>query len=267
MPYREVIRAGKLGGRLAGHARTNARRVAASATAPFRDRLSPEREFLDLYQYQVAVGEELDRMRAELVAIDDRHAREQERDRQLRDQRDAWVAEMRPALVNLKDTLEGSYGPGTSRKVFQEDPPRLPDDPVGVYRVAKRIFDTLIDPAFELRPAQPGVAINPRVLAESFERPLRGLGEVLERLHDSENETRHTQSQKDELLERIEVYSARVGRLYEALFEIAGYDRLAKRGHDFSPNRSETARNLPALPPAAAALPCARPVKSLEEPR
>ncbi len=229
MPYKQVIRADKLGGEVSSHAQQHARRVALSACEPFRDEMPPDQEYLDLYEYQVKVGEKLDQMRRELATIDDRHATEQELDRQLRDQRDAWVAEMREAMINLKETLDGSYGPGTSRRVFREDPPRLPDDPVALYRFSKRAFDTLSSPGFELKPTQPGVAINPRVLAQGFERPLGGLGEALERLHASRSETRHTQSEKDALLERALVYNGKVARLYEALYDIAGHERLAKR--------------------------------------
>ncbi len=262
MPYREVIRAEKLGGRVAGHARQHSRRVAKSATDPFRDRLPPDREFLDLYEYQVAVGEELDQMRRELIAIDDQHAREQEADRQVRDQRDDWVAGLRAALLKLKDTLEGSYGPGTSRMVFKEDPPRLPDDPVALHQVGHRVFDAMTDPQFELLPAQPGVAVNPRVLAEGFEPPLRGLGETLERLHDSESETRHTQSQKDVLLQRLATYSGKAARLFEALADLAGHEGLASRlrrsrharrgDGDGEAGPAPASTDLPAASPAAA---------------
>ncbi len=229
MPYREVIRAEKLGGEVAGHPRQHARRVATSATEPFRHRMPPDQEFADLHQYQVFVGEQLDQMRRELIAIDDHHAGEQELDRQLRDQREAWVAEMREAMLNLKDTLDGSYGPGTSRRVFKEDPPRLPDDPVALFQFSQRAFEALTSPGFDLQPRQPGVAINPRVLAEGFERPLRGLREALERLHESRSETRYTQSEKDALLELVEVYKGKVVRFYEALYDLAGHERLAKR--------------------------------------
>ena len=229
MPFREIIRATKLGGRLAGHSRQNARRVAKSATDPFRDQLPPDREFLDLYEHQKAVGEEIVRMRRELIAIDDRHARQQELNRQLRIQRDSRVAEMRSALVKLKDTLDGSCGPGTSREVFQEDPPRLPDDPVALHQVGQRVFDTMTAPGFELEPAQPGVVVNPRVLAEGFEAPLNALGEALERLHDGESEARHTQSQKDVLHERLETRNGKAARYFEALADLAGHEGLAKR--------------------------------------
>ena len=229
MPYRQVIRAKKLGGQVAGHARRHARRVAASATAPFRDRLSPEREFLDLYEYQVAVGERLDRMREELIAIDDRHAGQLELDRQLRDQREAWYSELRAALLRLKDILDGSFGPGASRAVFQEDPPNMPDDPVALHQLGQRISDTLTDPGFDLEPAQQGVTVDPVALAGGFAVPLDGLGTTLKRLHDSESETRHTQSRKDEQLERLRGYSGKVVRFYEAFYDLAGHERLANR--------------------------------------
>lgn len=229
MPFREVIRAKKLGGQFAGHARRHARRVAESATAPFRDRLPPEREFLDLYEYQVAVGERLDQMHVDMIVIDDRHARELQIDRQLREQRDDWVFELRQALLKLKDTTEGSVGPGASRAIFHEDPPRLPNDPVALHQVAQRVYDTLTTPGFVLESGQPGVVVNPMVLAEGFERPLNGLGSTLALIHDSESETRHTQSRKDQQLEELEVYNGKVARFFESLYDLSGHERLARR--------------------------------------
>ncbi len=255
MPFREVIRAQKLGGEFAGHSRQHARRVATAACEPFRDQIRPDQEFLDLYQYQVAVGEELHQMRSELIAIDDRHALERERNRQLRNRRERWVGELRNALKNLKETLDGSYGGGTSRRVFQEDPPRVPDDPVAVFQVGQRAFDTLSDSGFDLQPAQPGVAINPRVLAEGFEPPLRGLGEVLDQLHNNRSEIRHTQSEKDALLERVEAYSRQVVRFYESLYELAGYDRLSKRLRQSSHVRRGEDGGEAGPAPASAAVP------------
>ena len=51
---------GFLGGRLVGHSRRNAQRVAQSATEPFRDQLPPGHEYLDLHEHQRLVGEELE---------------------------------------------------------------------------------------------------------------------------------------------------------------------------------------------------------------
>lgn len=253
MPYREVTRTGKLGGRLAAHARQHARRVAESATAPFRDRLPPDREFLDLYEFQIAISDELDRRRDELLAIDDRHARQLERDRQLREQRDSWMVQVRAALIKIKDTAEGGYGPGASRKIFNEDPPVLPDDPAALHQVGQRVFDSLTDPEFALEPTQDGVAVNPRTLAEGFRIPLEGLGDSLEQLHVSESETRHTQSLKDAALEEYNTYTGNAARYLEAYFVLAGHKRLAKRLRQSSHGRA--ARDEPSSGPAPAAEP------------
>ncbi len=229
MPYKQVIRAKKLGGQFAGHSRQHARRVATSATEPFRDRLSPDREFLDLYEYQIALGDELELRHTRLIAIVDRHDRQLERDRQLREQRDGWMADLREDLLQLKDTFDGHYGRGSARAVFQEDPPRIPDEAEAVHQLGKRVFDTLIDPGFDLEPTQQGVVVNPKLLARSFEEPLTGLGATLRVLHDSESVTRHTQSLKDTALERAEEFDGKVARFYEAFYDLAGHELLANR--------------------------------------
>ena len=70
MPYRQVIRAKKFGGQFAAHTRQHAARVARSATEPFRDRLAPGRKYLDLEEYQVAVGDELDRLAGPRASVE-----------------------------------------------------------------------------------------------------------------------------------------------------------------------------------------------------
>jgi hypothetical protein len=249
MPYREVIRAKKFGGRLAGHARQHAHRVATSAAAPFRDRLPPDREFPDIHEYQLWVGEEADRMRDQVIVIDDRHAEQRQRAHKLREQRDEWVRKLRPKLVTVKNTAEGSYGPGASREIFQEDP-QLPADPVALHQLAQRAYQTLTDPEFALVSVQPGVMVNPAVLAESFAEPLNGLEAVLTQLDDTESEIKHTQSEKDEHLEELETYNRNVVRFYEAFFVLAGHPRLAKRLRPSSHVRSETGDPDSGPPPA-----------------
>ncbi len=249
MPYREVIRAGKLGGRLAGHSRSNARRVAASATEPFRDRLAPGQEFLDLYQYQEGLSDELDRQDAELIAIDDRHARQQEIDRQLREQRDDWTKQLRDALIKLKSSFEGNYGPGASRKFFHELSLELPDDPKALHQLGWRVYDTLVDPLFQLEPTLDGVAVNPKTLARGFKGPLDGLGTAIQRLHHSEGETRHTQAVKDVKLAESQDFNGKVARFLEAFSDVAGHPGLAARVR-----RSSHARR-PAVEPGSGPAP------------
>ncbi len=229
MPYRQVIRAKKFGGQFAAHTRQHAERVARSATEPFRDRLPPGRKHLDLEEYQVAVGDELDRLDAELTAIDDRHAAQLVRNRQLRERRDRLTTEVRETLIQIKDGAEGHYGPGSARTLFQEDPPRIPSDPVAVLQLGDRVHDALNDPGFDLQPTQPGVQVNPKVLATSLEGPLFELGATLRELHDSESLTRHTQSEKDAKLAEAEAFEGNVARFLEAFYVLAGHKRLASR--------------------------------------
>ncbi len=229
MPYRQVIRAKKLGGQMAGHARQHGRQVAASATALFPNLLQPGQVYLDLHQFQMAVGQELEQLHAELIEIDNRHAHHLEVARQLRQQRGEWDAMVRTALVKVKGTAEGAFGPGASRVIFEEDPPRLPNDSTALHQMAERAFEILTAPEFPLDSEQPGVVVNPAVLAEGFAAPLAGLGTTLKSLHDAESAIRGTQSNKDEQLLKLEAFNGDVARFYEALYVLAGEQRLARR--------------------------------------
>jgi hypothetical protein len=218
-----------MGGQFAAHTRQHARRVAESACAPFRDLLPPDREFLDLHEYQIALGDELDRRDAELTAIDDRHARQLQRDRELREQRDRLTVRLRVELFQVRDTVEGHFGDGASRSLFQEDPPRLPTDAVALLQVSQRIHHSLTDPGFDLQPQQSGVVVNPVMLASSFEETMNQLAATLVQLRDSESVTRHTQSLKEAALARTEVFHGRVARFCEAFYDLSGHHGLASR--------------------------------------
>ena len=247
MPYRQVTRAGKAGDEIASHSRLHARRVAESATDRYRDRLPEGREFLDLYEYQIFLGEELVELRDELITLDDLHAAALQREHDLRQERRGWVTGVREDLLQLKKTAEGYWGPGASRKLFREAP-RVPQDPAALYQFGLRARDTLTDPGFDLEPVQSGVAVNPRMLAAGLEPNLSGLGENMRRLHDAESAAKHTQSQKDEALEKVGVFNGKVIRFYESLFDLAGHPRLASRRRTPSPAASRRP-----TPPAARA--------------
>ncbi len=228
MPHRQVIQAGKLGARFAAHSRRHARRVATSATEPYRDYLQPGQEFLDLYHYQIALGERLEFLEEVLIDIDDRHLGELESDRLARVQRETLIHQLRDVLLKLKATLDSNVGPGKSREIFQEDP-RLPREAKGLRQMAQRVFNTLSDPDFRLESSQPGVLIHPQMVADSFAAPLRELGATLKRLNDSESETSHTQSKKDKALKKLLQYDGQVARFFEAFYDLAGHDLLANR--------------------------------------
>ena len=229
MPFRTVTNANKLAEKLAGHSRRHSERVALSATAPYSDRLPEGLRFLDLFEYQTLLGETLAEMRTELVAIDDRHAHELQIVANLREQRDRTVSNLRELLFQLRQTLDGYFGAGKSALFFDEAPV-IPKDPVALHQLAERIHENLIDPDFPLPEAQQeGVMVSPRVMASGFEDAMTRLGQLLVWLRDSESESKHTQSLKDAAIERLEKFNGKVGRFFEALYDIAGHERLSSR--------------------------------------
>ncbi len=227
MPFRQVTRARKSAGQFAGHARQHAWWVAVALT----ERLggAPEgQQVLDVNQLQIRIGDELDRMHERLLAHDDEHAGELQTDRELRQHRDRWYAELREIVLQIKSILDAYHGPGASQKVFKEDP-RMPMDPAAMYQLTRRIHSTLSDPGFHLPGTQQGVAVNLRVLAQRLEEPMHGLGATLVALDDSQSQTKRTQSQKDALLAETVAFNGDAIRFLEALYALAGHQRLANR--------------------------------------
>ncbi len=251
MPYRLVTRSRKLAGKLAGHSRRHAQRVATSAADPYRERLPAGSQTIDLEDFQTFLGQDLARFEAELRAMDDLHARQLQRVRNLRDLRRGRVRDLRESLLQLKKTSDGYWGPGADQKIFQEDP-RLPDDAAALCQLALRVYDTLTDPQFRLPSAQPGVVVNPRLLAGGFAGPLAALADVLKRLDDAESESKHTQSVKDAKLEQLGHLTGQVFRFYESLYKLAGHDRLAKRLRLSSHTRGDGEPEAGAPPPESA---------------
>ena len=241
MPFRTVTKAIKEAEKLAGHARQHAERVALSATEPYSDRLSEDRPFLTVHEHQVFLGETLAEARAELVAIDDRHVHELQIVANLREQRDRTVSSLRELLFQLKRTLDGYFGAGGSNRFFEEAP-IIPSDPVALHQLADRVFNNLTDPEFPVpEPQQEGVLVSPRVMASGFEDDLVRLGQLLGWLRDSESESKHTQSLKDAAVERLEKLNGQVGRYFEALYDIAGHERLSDRLRTSTRRRSSDA--------------------------
>ncbi len=221
-----LIKLGRTCHRLAGFARGVGRQVAAAGSELFR--ALPGGGFPDLYQYQVGLGEALELLHTDLVALEDRHAQDVQRCRELRDLRRNLVADLRAALSRWKQALSGALGPWAVRQLLRPVE-RLPNDPAELRRVAERLVAHLTDPALELRTVRPGVELDPLAMAQGFEPPMRQLGATLTELPDAEAAEQHSRTKKAEAQERLRRFAGRVERFYLALYEVTGNRRLAER--------------------------------------
>ncbi len=214
-------------GRLVGHARGAGSMVAAAVSGRYGGRRPGRRGSLGVGELQLALADELAAMQARLVAWDDRCAREVERGRRLRRRRERLQAELRSTLRRLKSSFSGAFDGPTARYLLGPVR-RLGGSPAEILEQAERLHATLTDPAVELPPPGPGLEIDLVLAADSFQRPMAGLGETLAELPECESAERHARSRKGEELERLALFAERVARFYSALCELAGHERVAQ---------------------------------------
>lgn len=220
-----VIQLGRFCRRLSGFARGVAHQVAAAGSEPFR---TGGRAFVDLHDFQLGLGELLEVLHAELVAVDERLAREVQRGRELRDLRRDLVAVLRGALTRWKSALSGALDRGEIRRLrWPVD--RLPQGADELLGLSERLFAHLTDPALELPAPRPGVELDLLAMAQGFEAPMRELGTTLAELRDVEAAEQHSRAKKAEAMERLRRFAGRVKRFYLALYEVTGNGRLAER--------------------------------------
>ncbi len=228
MPSVTTTRLGKRCSALSGWVRALGGPVAAAATEAFRDRLAAGRDFLDLREHLVCLGEALEARYADLEAREDRLAGVLEALRQLRRRREALFQELRTKLLGVADGFRAAYGRGAVRR-FLWDLPRLPNDPRALYQVAQRCHAVLSDPPLELPPPQWGAEPGLAAMVRSIEGPMNGLGKALVALPDGEAEASHAQALKDETKARLAEYAPKVERYCQAFAELSGQDGWAER--------------------------------------
>ncbi len=247
-----ALKLGRRCRRLSGFARSAGRKVAAACSEPFlplrtsppapqraegggrggKDPFSARPEFchglLDLYDYQVCLGDVVELWYVELVELDTDLARAVERGRQLREARGLLSSVLEAGLSALRDTLAGALEPGGVRHLLRSLD-RVPRDAAELQPLAERLFDRLIDPALEMPPVRPGVEIDPLAMVRGFETPMRELGATVAELAEVEATVRHLRAKKAEQLERLKLFAGHVERYFVALYDLAGCPELAQR--------------------------------------
>ena len=229
MPRKKVTRLRKLCTLLAGHSWQQAERIAQAATDAVRHLLDDDQEVVDLLHFQLCLGELIEQRSDRLTAIDDEHASELAIDRELREERDDSAADLRERSIQQRDSMLGLFGPGGTYKIFGESPV-IPVDPVPLHQLMGRVLKHLGEETFPMpRPLQQGFTLDREAAIRDLEEPHRRLGAALKALKAAESDSKHSQSRKDEEVEEVEVFTGRVMRFYEALYDLAGFDRLSGR--------------------------------------
>ncbi len=166
-----------------------------------------------------------------VVALDEAHVAELDENReQLQERRQAFP-QLFDHLTGIQMSCEGIYGEAASLKLFG-GVRLLPEDPVELHRVGKRVQSRLADPAYEItgQPRLPAWQPDDRIqLAEGLKVAVDRLEQALEELEAERK------SSDDSLLEKQRAIEAsgrtiRFGATCLAsLYSLAGLDELAAK--------------------------------------
>ncbi|MCP4202876.1 MAG: hypothetical protein GY769_13210, partial [bacterium] len=160
MPRIKVTRLRKFCGLLAGHSWRQAERVARAAIELVGPWLPADAGELTMLDFQLGLAERLDDNRKNLTTADNLHLHELQVDRNLRQERDAATAEVREKMLQLRDSLDGLYGPGGAGKIFEDGGP-IPTDPVALAQFTGHALDNLGDEDFPMpTPLQKGFILD-----------------------------------------------------------------------------------------------------------
>ena len=232
MPRIKVTRLRKFCGQLAGHSWRQAERVAQAAKQLFHPpskSLAEDPGDITLLDLQLFIAERLEEERRSLTEVDNQHNHELQIDRNLRQERDAATAQLREKLLQLRDSLDGLFGPGGSAKIF-EDSTRIPVDPMALAQFAGHVVANLADEEFPMpTPLQKGFTLDRRETVRDLEGPYRQLDTVLRQLESTESDSKYSQTRKDVKVDVTETFAFKVARFYEALYDLIGLDGLSDR--------------------------------------
>ncbi len=229
MPRIKVTRLRKFCGLLAGHSWQQAERVALAARNLIGRWLPPDAGEVTLLDFQLYLAELLDSNRGSLTSADNYHLHELAVDRTLREERAAATAEVREKVLQLRDSLDGLYGPGGSAKIFEEIGP-TPADPEALVQYTGHALDNLRNEDFPMpTPLQKGFTLDRQAAVRDVEAPHERLAEVLRRLESTQSNSKFSQGRKDDSVSKTETFAFKVARFYEALYSLVGLDGLASR--------------------------------------
>ncbi len=229
MPRKKVTRLRKFCGQLAGHSWRRAERVTAAAVELLRPVLPDDAGVLTALDFLLYLGELLEKHRGELTSVDNQHNHELQVDHNLRQERDAATAKARFAMLGLRDSLDGLFGPGGGRKIF-EDAPAVPNDPMALHQLMGHVIDNLGNEQFPMpRPLQEGFSLDREGAVRDLQEPYQRLSGVLTGLEGTQSDSKFSQTRKDGQVEDTEVFAYKVARYFEAYFDLVNLDGLSDR--------------------------------------
>ncbi len=210
-------------------ARTNAPKV-ASDLEPFLLRGLPEGQTLpDLVLLQVTLGNVVRADAEAMEAADEAHFEEVSRYNKMRKQRDETRDRLFPALGNLRDNWDASYGPNDCQSTLGLGI-NLPSESLRLRRLGSRVIRMLSAPGLELPAVETG---SPGIEAETWIATLTpdvdGLRETMNQMSEIGREVERKLMAKTLAVETYEESLVRGSQVLEVFYKVSGNEPFARR--------------------------------------
>ncbi len=207
----------------------HAAEVAGAVTPVLQAGLPEGATMPDLELFQVILGNVLGNDRQQVEAADEAHFTVLSRLNHQRLVRDDSREQLFPKLVEIRDTFDSAFGPGSCQRILGIGT-HIPRTPLEVRRLCDRVIQRLSAPDFELPPARSaGVALDPQQWVAELQPPTDVLRGALAAISVETRQADLTLEAKLEAIEASEKNFGRCSRMLEALYEVGERPHLAKR--------------------------------------
>ncbi|MRG91463.1 hypothetical protein [Polyangium spumosum] len=213
---------------VASAADTHAARLQQNFEAAFAEHLKPGEVMPNVALVAALVGRRLRAVNAALVEKSDAYDKELSDDAGPRERRDEAAATLTSEVVEIRSTLEATFGPGILREVGLDGKTEV--EPKAILAKAKRLVDALGKPASAWpKPRRKGVTIDPAAWVADLVAPIMTLEKALT---DVAREAREAQAASDAkttaMAHNDDVFSRSAGCL-SGLLRLVEEDTLARQ--------------------------------------
>jgi hypothetical protein len=259
MPSKQVTDREKSAKLAAAAVEAQAQTIGRVLGETFRSFLTSGEVFPDMAFFVVLLGRFLRASGNVLVERDDAYQAELSDDAGPRFERDEMVERLQRRLVQVRDAINGVYGPVAARRLGFAD--RTPRDPEAVVRLARHVVGAIPEVRLD-KPLFPGASIDLTAMVQQLTADADDLQRHLEEVAREVREAQVAKASRDQAMEKHDANFSQVANLMMALLRLAGQPELADRFRPSqrTPGQMESDETPPtdtggATPPTSSAAP------------
>ncbi len=221
----------KMGASVVQSGKVHYRKVAGELVTRVEPVLQEGQPLPDFEAFQLGLVSLVESEIEKVVILDEAHVAElDENQEQLRERRQAFP-DLFDHLSGIQNACEGVYGEAARLKLFGHVR-LLPQDPVELHRVGKRVHARLADPAYEIssQPRLPAWQPSDRIqLAGGLKVSVDRLGRALEELGAERKSSDDSLLEKQRAIEASDRTIRFGATCLSSLYSLAGFDELAAK--------------------------------------